>query len=86
MNFLDEFAEELKKSDKTYILDIHPAREKQEDFPNINSNILIDLIPNAEQFNIDDTKNLTKHNNQVFLFLGANDLKDIEERLIDYLK
>ena len=35
--FADDIAKELSKTDFAYIMDIHPAREKQEDYPNITS-------------------------------------------------
>lgn len=84
-NFLNEFADSIKKANSSYILDIHPAREKQEDFPNITSDALIKLIPNAEAFNIDETNKLTKHKDNVYLFLGANDLKPIQDKLKELL-
>ncbi|MFA6777941.1 MAG: UDP-N-acetylmuramate--L-alanine ligase [Bacilli bacterium] len=84
--FKDEFVNELRKADKTYILDIHPAREKQEDYQDITSKILIDNIPNSESLNEDSIKKLTLYKDQVFLFLGANDLRPLEQKLKNHLK
>ncbi|MDD2504803.1 MAG: UDP-N-acetylmuramate--L-alanine ligase [Bacilli bacterium] len=80
-NFLNDFANELKIADKAYILDIHQAREKQEDYPDVTSNNLIKLIPNAEIMNEEKLKDLKKYENGVFLFIGANDLRPLENKL-----
>ena len=46
-----EFANDLinvfNSVDASYILDIHPAREKQEDYPDITSDIIISKLNNV---------------------------------------
>ncbi|MFA6777590.1 MAG: Mur ligase family protein, partial [Bacilli bacterium] len=84
--FKNEFINVLKDADKTFILDIHPAREKQEDYQGITSKILIDQIPNSEYLDEENICNLTLYKDQVFLFLGANDLRPLEQKLKKYLK
>jgi len=75
--FKEEFISVLNKSDYVYILDIHPAREKSEDFPNVNSKELISKINNASSIKIDDASPLLKHDNSVLLFLSPNSLKNL---------
>ncbi|MDD4795982.1 MAG: UDP-N-acetylmuramate--L-alanine ligase [Bacilli bacterium] len=84
--FASEFIHELTKADKAYILDVHPAREKQEDYQDITSKMLIDKIPNAESLNDNSINKLTIYKDEVFLFLGANDLRPLEEKLKQNLK
>lgn len=79
--FLNEFAKELSLSDQVYVLDIHPAREKQEDYPGINANLLITKINNAQYLNIQTANLLRKYNNSVLLFLSPNNLNNIIEKL-----
>lgn len=83
--FAQDFITELKEADKSYVLEIHPAREKQEDYPNITSQILINNISGAELLNKDEILKLADYKNNVFLFLGANDLRPLEEELKKYL-
>ena len=81
----NEFINELKQANKTYILDIHPAREKQEDYPEVTAKILINNIPEAEHLTSEDISKLVKYQNEVFLFLGANDLRPLENNFKNYL-
>ena len=48
LEFAKDIAQELSKTDIAYIMDIHPAREKQKDFPNITKNIgtINKIVPN----------------------------------------
>ena len=85
-----EFASDLinvfNKADTTYLLDIHPAREKQEDYPGITSNIIIDKLDNGYHLNINEANILAKHNNTVFAFMSPNDLSKLELDLEQLLK
>lgn len=76
----------LNDVDASYILDIHPAREKQEDYPGITSNIIIDNINNG--YHIDDKNcgDLYKYDNTVFAFMSPNDISCLEKDLIEKLK
>lgn len=84
-----EFAKDLinifKDIDASYILDIHPARERQEDYPDITSNIIIDNLDNSYHINIDEYQKLTKYNNTVFAFMSPNDISKLEQDLINNL-
>lgn len=80
--FAASIATELSKTDKAYILDIHPARENQEDYPEITKDIIIDKMNNASSITIDDAKLLNKHKNSVFIFMSPNDISKLENELI----
>ena len=75
--FINEFIEVLNKSDMTYVLDIHPSREKPEDFPNINSKLIISKLNKGFYINKNNADDLLKYNNVVLLFLSPNSLKEL---------
>ena len=80
-----EFAKTLVSvfnlADATYLLDIHPAREKQEDYPNITSNMIIEKLNNGYHLKIDEANKLAQYNNAVFAFMSPNDISSLEEEL-----
>ena len=69
--FAKEIANELNKADYTYIMDIYPSREKQEDYKDITSNIIIENLKKGEYI---DNKKLLEHHNSIILFMSPNDL------------
>lgn len=79
IKFSGEIADELNKSDYTYIMDIYKSREQQKDYPNIDSNIIISKLKNGEYLSKNNINILTKYNNAVLLFMSPNDLKELEE-------
>ncbi len=81
--FYKEYINIFKKLDAVYILDIHPSREKQEDYNNITSDIIINELPNGFHINIDEAHILSKYDNAVFVFLSPNDLSELESELIN---
>ena len=80
--FADDLAQELGKTDISYIMDIHPAREKQTDFPNITKDIIISKMSNASGLTMDDAKILNEHRDAVFIFMSPNDVSKLEQDLI----
>lgn len=81
-----ELCEILNEVDASYILDIHPAREKQEDYPGITSDIIINNTNNCYHIDDKDSGDLSKYNNTVFAFMSPNDLSILESDLIEKLK
>lgn len=80
-----EFAKDLvdvfKEVNEAYIMDIHPAREKQEDYPEITKDIILKDLPNGHPLRIDEAKELAKYDNAVFLFMSPNDISKLEDDL-----
>lgn len=76
--FSHDIALILNKCDYAYVMDIHPSREKQEDYPSITSNLIIDELEHGEHISIDDAKVLNKYENAVFLFMSPNDISKLE--------
>lgn len=80
--FANDLAIQLGKTDEAYILDIHPAREKQEDYPDVTSNIIIKNMKNGHFITMNDANILNKYKNSVFIFMSPNDLSKLENDLI----
>lgn len=80
--FAIDIARELSKTDMTFILDIHPAREKQEDYPDVTRDIIIKKMNNCSGISIDDSKVLNQYDNSVFIFMSPNDISKLENELI----
>lgn len=82
--FEEEFIKVFQKVDKAYFLQIHPAREKQEDYPDVKVENIVKEIENAEVLeNIEDLK---KYKGNVFVFMSPNDLKELEDKLKEILE
>jgi len=84
--FYKDLINEFKKVDASYVLDIHPARELQTDYPNITSNLIIDALDNCYHINIDEAHKLKNYNNTVFAFMSPNDISKLENDLEIKLK
>ena len=63
-------------------MDIHPAREKQKDYPDITKDIIINKLNNGYPINIDEADKLNVYNNAVFIFMSPNDISKLEDDLI----
>ncbi len=85
-----EFASDLANAfnlvDAAYIMDIHPAREAQEDFPDVTKEIIIDKLNNGYPITINDAEVLNKYDNAVFIFMSPNDISKLEQDLINLKK
>ena len=79
--FKDDYIQILSNY-KTYIMDIHPARENKEDY-NITTADLIKEIPNSEKIGINEAKKLIDYENTVLIFMSPNDITELEN---DYIK
>lgn len=83
--FANDFIEIFSDVDYSYILDIFPARERGEDYPGVTSKIITDKIVNSKIISLEDAKELSKHNNTVFIFMSPNDISKLENELKDIL-
>ena len=81
--FAKDIAKELSRVDISYIMDIHPAREQQADYPNVTKDIIIDKTKNGYSLSMNDAHILNKHKDAVFIFMSPNDLTNIEQELIN---
>lgn len=81
--FSQDIADVLSKTHAAYIMDIHPAREKQSDYENITKDIIISKMNNGYPITIDDADILNKYQNAVFVFMSPNDISKLETDLIE---
>ena len=86
LEFADDLADVLNMADQSYVLDIHPAREKQEDYPNVTSNLIVDKLNNGKLIKIDDYNLFENLDNTVILFMSPNDISILENKVIDLYK
>lgn len=84
--FAHDIATVLSNVDFAYIMDIHPAREKQSDYPTITKDIILNEMANGYPITIDDAKTLAKYDNAVFIFMSPNDVSKLEQELINLKK
>ncbi len=71
--FYKEFAKVMNLCDYSYVTDIEPAREKQENYKNITKEMIISITNNCEALDEKTINKLYKHKNAVILFLGCKD-------------
>ncbi len=78
-DFKDEMVKSLSLADKSYLLDIFPAREKQEDFPDVKSENLVKELENGKMLHDDNWDDLKKLENAVVLFLSPKQIGIMNE-------
>ena len=76
----NDFISSLSLYDKTYITEINCDRERQEDYPNINSTKLIKEIPNSEIISLEDIDKLKKFQNTVLCFMSCANISPLVEK------
>lgn len=81
--FLDDFAEALSESDKSYIVDIFGSA--REESGRLSSRDLVNLIPGAELLDDRDLERLNIHTEAVIIFMGAGDIQKYEKRFTELL-
>lgn len=84
--FAEDLANVMSTVDKAYIMDIHPAREKQEDYPEVTSDIIIKKLPNGEHIDMEDANKFENIENTVLVFMSPNDLSVLEKAVIELLE
>ena len=84
--FYEKLAEALNTADYQYVLDIYPSREKQEDFPNVTSKLIIDLLENGDSINDNEVDKLYKYKDCVVLFMSPKEIQYIKEEYKKYLE
>ena len=81
-DFEQEFVNAFQVSDKTYFTEVDSNREKQTDYPGINSKKIIDQIKNGEMISLDTIDKLKDETSSVVCFLGCASV----DKLIDSFK
>ena len=83
--FADVLANVMNEADYSYVLDIHPARENQEDFEGVTSNLIIDKLKHGESIGMEDANKLKDYKNSVLVFMSPNDLSKLENDTIELM-
>ena len=76
----------MNLADYSYVMNIHPAREKAEDYEGVTSKLIIDELTNGEEIKIDEADKLLKHIDSVYLFMSPNDISKLENDLESSIK
>lgn len=84
--FADDLVEVFRDLMASYILDIHPARERQEDYPDVTSDLIISKLSNSYSIDIDGVDKLLEYDNCVFVFMSPNDISKLEDDLKSELR
>ena len=79
--FASQLAEAMNLADYSYVLPIHPAREKEEDYPGITSKLIVDDLKHGEILEMDEADKFIKHKGKVILFMSPNDIKKLEDEV-----
>ena len=83
--FTESLANVLNRADKAYVLDIYPAREKQEDYPEVSSKNIIDLLENGDSISDETWDKLIEDKDSVILFMSPKQIAKIMEEYKEYL-
>ena len=84
--FASQFSDIMNLADYSYVMEIHPARESQEDYPDITSDLILKNLKHGESITIDDSDKLKDYKNSVLLFMSPNDISKLENDTIDKMK
>ncbi|MBQ7104943.1 MAG: UDP-N-acetylmuramate--L-alanine ligase [Bacilli bacterium] len=76
---MDDFVEAMSKADKAYVMDIHCDRERQEDYPGVSSDTIMERVPNCEKVSVETCEKLLKHKNAVICFMSCTNIYVLEE-------
>ena len=77
--FYKEFADSLNIADKTYITEIDCNREKKEDYNNISSKIILDLLKNGEMIGDSSVMKLLQHKKAVICFMSCASISHMKD-------
>lgn len=84
--FANALASAMNLADYSYVLEIHPARERQEDFEGVTSKLIIDQLDHGEAITMNDSSTLAQYKGSVILFMSPNDLSTLENETIEKIK
>jgi len=70
-DFTNEFIDAFSIADKTYLTEIDSNREKQEDYPGVTSNIILDGLTDGEIISEDTIDKLKNESESVVCFMGC---------------
>ena len=72
-----EFVDALKVADKAYVTDIYCDREQQDQYPDVTSNLILDLLSKGEHISEEEISKLLRHKNAVVVFMSCKDVSHL---------
>lgn len=84
--FHEDLAKALNNSDYTFVLDIYSAREKQIDFPDVTSKLIIDLLEHGEDISNESWGKLKEYKDTVVIFMSPKEIQPLMQNYVNYLK
>lgn len=79
-DLFNDFKESLSLYDKAYVMDICCDRERIEDYPDISSQKLVNVIPNSELISLETIDKLKRHNNSVLCFMSCTNISKMIDK------
>ena len=84
-DFADEFAESLQLADKTYLTEIDSNREKQEEYPGVTSQIILNKIDNAELISEETINKLDNVEESVICVMSCAYVENLINSIKNYI-
>jgi len=84
--FYKEFADALALADKTFVMEIAKGREKEEDYPGVSSELILNKIKDSEKIKLDEEEKLLNYKDEVILFMSCQNIYILKDRLVEKLK
>lgn len=78
-DFTKEFISSLSIADKVFMTEIDSNRERQEDYPGVNSNIILDHIKDGEIIDENSISKLLPYKNDVICFMSCASVSHLIE-------
>lgn len=78
--FYHEFSEAMNVADKQYLTEIDCNRERQEDYPNVSSKLILDGLNNGEMISEDDVEKMLIHKDAVICFMSCASISHLKEK------
>lgn len=84
-DFADKFAESLQLADKTYLTEIDSNREKQEEYPGVTSQIILNKIDNAELISEETINKLDNVEESVICVMSCAYVENLINSIKNYI-
>lgn len=84
--FTQDFIDVLNLADKAYVTPIDCNRERQEDYPGITSNLIIQGLKNGEEITEETIDKLKTHKGDVLVFMSCASIAHLKELTENLLK
>lgn len=84
-DFTNEFIDALQVADKVFLTEIDSNREKQEDYPGVNSSLITGKIEDAEIISEDDLKDLANYKDSVICFMSCASVSHLIDKVKEVL-